>query len=76
MRSAAPPSSPTRSPSESPTPSKRSLVLRQQFAGIVMRPGRDDLLKNVNESVARNTANGELNKLYRKWLGVDLPKLQ
>jgi polar amino acid transport system substrate-binding protein len=51
-------------------------VLRQQFAGIVMRPGRDDLLKNVNESVARNTANGELNKLYRKWLGVDLPKLQ
>ncbi|MEJ8848498.1 transporter substrate-binding domain-containing protein [Variovorax rhizosphaerae] len=55
---------------------EEKFVLRQQFMGIVMRPGQDDLLKNINEFVARNTANGELNKLYRKWLGVDLPKLQ
>lgn len=59
-----------------PNAFEEKFVLRQTFMGIVMRPGQDDLLKNVNEFVARNTANGELNKLYRKWLGVDLPKLQ
>jgi polar amino acid transport system substrate-binding protein len=29
----------------------------------------------VNDFVTRNTANGELDKLYRKWLGRDLPKM-
>jgi polar amino acid transport system substrate-binding protein len=43
---------------------------------IAMCPGQDDLLKNVNEFVSKNTANGELNKLYNKWLQTDLPKLQ
>lgn len=51
-------------------------LLRQQVMGIVMRPGQDELLKSVNDFVARNTANGELNKLYRKWLETDLPKMQ
>ena len=51
-------------------------TLVQQSMGIAMRPGQDDLLKNVNDFVVHNTANGELSKLYRKWLGVDLPKLQ
>ena len=50
--------------------------LLQQAMGIAMRPGQEDLHKAVNEFVARNTANGELNKLYQKWLGADLPKLQ
>ena len=55
---------------------EEKLTLRQQVMGVAMRPGQDDLLKNVNEFVARNTANGELSKLYRKWLGTDLPKMQ
>ncbi len=55
---------------------EQKLVLRQQVMGIVMRPGQDELLKNVNEFVATNTANGELNKLYQKWLQTDLPKMQ
>ncbi len=59
-----------------PNTFEEKFVLRQQFMGVVMRQGQDDLLKNVNEFVSRNTENGELNKLYRKWLGVDLPKLQ
>ena len=50
--------------------------LVQQNMGIAMRPGQDDLLKNVNDFVAKNSANGELNKLYQKWLQTDLPKLQ
>jgi polar amino acid transport system substrate-binding protein len=43
---------------------------------VAMRPGNEPLLKSVNDFVARNTANGELNKLYNKWLGADLPKMQ
>ena len=49
--------------------------LLQQAMGMAMRPNQAELLKVVNEFVARNTANGELNKLYRKWLETDLPKL-
>jgi polar amino acid transport system substrate-binding protein len=51
-------------------------VLRQQEMAVAMRPGQDALLKSVNDFVAKNTANGELNKLYRKWLQTDLPKMQ
>ena len=50
-------------------------VLKQQEMAVAMRPGQAELLKTVNDFVARNTANGELNKLYRKWLERDLPKL-
>ncbi len=51
-------------------------VLRQQEMAVALRPGQDDLLKTVNDFVARNTANGELNKLYRKWLERDLPAMK
>ena len=51
-------------------------VLKQQEMAVAMRPGQDHLLKAVNDFVAKNTANGELNKLYQKWLGADLPKMQ
>ena len=50
--------------------------LRQQEMAVAMRPGQDALLKSVNDFVAKNTANGELNKLYKKWLDTDLPKMQ
>jgi polar amino acid transport system substrate-binding protein len=51
-------------------------LLRQQVMGIVMRPGQAELLKAVDDFVAKNSAIGELNKLYRKWLETDLPKMQ
>jgi polar amino acid transport system substrate-binding protein len=54
---------------------ENKFTLVQQAMAIAIRPGQDDLLKNVNEFVSKNTANGELNKLYRKWLETDLPKL-
>ncbi|VVE54990.1 L-cystine-binding protein FliY [Pandoraea pneumonica] len=50
--------------------------LLQQSMGIALRPNQPELLAAVNDFVTRNTANGELNKLYRKWLDTDLPKLQ
>ena len=55
---------------------ENKFVLRQQVMGVAMRPGQDELLKTVDDFIARNTANGELNKLYRKWLETDLPKMQ
>jgi polar amino acid transport system substrate-binding protein len=51
------------------------LVLKQQFMAVAMRQNQADLLKTVNDFVARNTANGELGKLYQKWLQSPLPAL-
>lgn len=51
-------------------------LLRQQVMAVAMRQGQNELLDTVNDFVARNTANGELNKLYKKWLETDLPKMQ
>lgn len=54
---------------------ENKFVLRQQVMAVAMRPGQAELLKTVNDFIARNTANGELNKLYRKWLATDLPSM-
>jgi polar amino acid transport system substrate-binding protein len=51
-------------------------VLKQQEMAVALRPGQEGLLKSVNDFVASNTTNGELNKLYQKWLGAPLPKMQ
>jgi polar amino acid transport system substrate-binding protein len=51
-------------------------VLKQQEMAVAMRKGQPELLKAVNDFVTKNTANGELNKLYKKWLDTDLPKMQ
>ena len=55
---------------------ENKFLLRQQVMGIVMRPGQAELQKSIDAFVDHNTANGELNKLYRKWLETDLPKMQ
>ena len=51
-------------------------LLRQQVMGVAMRPGQTQLDKAVNDFIDRNKANGELNKLYQKWLGTELPAMQ
>ncbi|WP_332776800.1 transporter substrate-binding domain-containing protein [Polaromonas sp.] len=55
---------------------ENKFLLRQQVMAVAMRPGQAELLKTVDDFVAKNTSNGELGKLYRKWLETDLPKLQ
>lgn len=55
---------------------EEKFVLRQQVMGVAMRPGQTELLKAVNDFIDHNKANGELNKLYQKWLGTDLPPMQ
>ena len=54
---------------------ENKLVLRQQLMAVAMRPGQPDLLAAVDGFVARNVSNGELNKLYKKWLDTELPAL-
>jgi hypothetical protein len=51
-------------------------VLKQQVMGIAMRPGQPALEKAVNDFIDKNKANGELDKLYQKWLGTKLPAMQ
>ncbi len=48
-------------------------MLRQQFMAVAIRKGDDALLKTVNDLIAKNMANGKLNKLYEKWLKTPLP---
>lgn len=52
---------------------ENKLVLRQQFMAPTMRLGQADLLKGVNSFIAKNVDNGELNRLYKKWLQTELP---
>ena len=54
---------------------ENKFILRQQVMGVAMRPGQAELLKAVDAFVDRNKANGELNKLYRKWLDTDFPAM-
>ena len=49
--------------------------LQQQVMGIVLRQGQPELKKALDDFVTRNKANGELNKLYQKWLGTDFPAI-
>lgn len=55
---------------------ENKFTLVQQAMGIAVRPGQDALLADVNKFVQTNKANGELNKLYQKWLQTDLPDLK
>lgn len=55
---------------------ENKFVLLQQEMAVAMRPGEPNTLKAVNAFVEKNIANGELSKLYKKWLGVDLPPLK
>lgn len=54
---------------------ENKFTLRQQVMGIAMRPGQAELKKTLDDFVTRNKANGELGKLYQKWLGTDFPAM-
>jgi polar amino acid transport system substrate-binding protein len=54
---------------------EEKFVLRQQVMGVALRPGQSELEKAVNDFIDRNKANGELDKLYEKWLGTKLPAM-
>jgi polar amino acid transport system substrate-binding protein len=51
-------------------------VLKQQEMAVAVRKNEPETLKTVNELIAKNIKNGELNKLYQKWLGTPLPDMK
>ena len=55
---------------------EQKFVLRQQVMAVALRPGQSELMKTVNDFIERNKANGELDKLYNKWLGTDFPEMK
>lgn len=59
----------------SPGTFNTKFVLKQFPMAVGLRFGDAELLKSVNEFIAKYTANGELNKSYKKWLGLDLLKM-
>ncbi|MGQ9371567.1 transporter substrate-binding domain-containing protein [Azospirillum sp. ST 5-10] len=50
--------------------------LSRQVQGIALRQGQPELMKWVNDFVAKIKQNGELNAVHRKWLDSDLPELK
>jgi polar amino acid transport system substrate-binding protein len=54
---------------------ENKFTLKQQVMGVAMRPGQADLQKAIDAFIDKNKANGELNKLYQKWLGTDIPSI-
>ncbi|HEU0231094.1 MAG TPA: transporter substrate-binding domain-containing protein [Burkholderiaceae bacterium] len=51
-------------------------VLKQQEMAVAMRKGEPKTLKAVNAFVEKNIKNGDLSKLYEKWLGTPLPDMK
>ena len=50
------------------------LVLTTSLLGIGMRKGEPRLLEETNRWVRANLANGNLNAIYKKYEGIDLPE--
>ena len=59
-----------------PNTYEEKFVLKQQVMGVALRPGQTALETAVNGFIDKNKANGELDKLYQKWLGTKLPAMQ
>jgi polar amino acid transport system substrate-binding protein len=51
------------------------LLLRRQYNGIAVRRGDGDLLRWINTWLFTVKNNGELSKVYEKWMGTPLPDL-
>ena len=54
---------------------EQKFQLLQQNMAVALRPGQDQLAAAVNAAIDKLIANGELGKLYQKWIGAELPKL-
>ena len=48
------------------------LVLARGFQGVAVRPGEREWVTYVNDFIGRKIASGELNALYKKWIGQDM----
>lgn len=53
----------------------RKYKVADNFQGMAVRKGDQEMLDFLNDFVARHTADGTLDALYKKWIGVDRAKL-
>jgi polar amino acid transport system substrate-binding protein len=53
----------------------RKYKVSDNFQGMAVRKGDQEMLDFLNDFVARHTADGTLDALYKKWIGVDRAKL-
>ncbi len=53
----------------------RKYKVADNFQGMAVRKGDQEMLDFLNDFVARHTADGSLDALYKKWIGVDRAKL-
>ncbi|GHD05178.1 transporter substrate-binding domain-containing protein [Tianweitania populi] len=53
----------------------RKYKLADNFQGMAVRKGEQEMLDFLNDFVTRRTADGSLDTLYKKWIGLDRPKL-
>jgi polar amino acid transport system substrate-binding protein len=51
------------------------LVLQRAFNGAAIRPDQREWVIYLNDFIGRKIASGELPALYKKWIGLDMPKL-
>lgn len=54
---------------------EHKFYITRQFMGVAMRPGQKELNAYVNAFIDEVKANGELNGIYRKYIGEDMPAL-
>ncbi|MBP0616867.1 transporter substrate-binding domain-containing protein [Jiella mangrovi] len=47
--------------------------LAQQVQGVAVKPGSDELLKEINQYLTEAKKDGKLNAIHEKWLGQPLP---
>lgn len=50
------------------------LVVSRGYQGAAVRPGEREWAGYINDFIARKMASGELDALYKKWIGLDLGK--
>lgn len=53
----------------------RKYKVSDNFQGMAVRKGDQEMLDFLNDFVTRHTADGTLDALYKKWIGVDRAKL-
>jgi len=51
----------------------KKFELSSQVQGIAVKPGEEKLLARINQFIDKVKANGELDKINRKWLGEAMP---
>ncbi|MFB9948368.1 transporter substrate-binding domain-containing protein [Rhizobium puerariae] len=54
---------------------ERKYKVADNFQGMAVRKGDKEMLEFLTDFVNRRTADGTLDAIYKKWIGVDRPKL-